>query len=170
MQTIHFIITGGTIDSYYEATKDTAVPLLNSCIPPFIKSLRLYEKIMFTEVCMKDSRQLTEEDMKEIAEAIEMSPYTKIIVTHGTYTMSDTARFLNARLKRKDQTIVFTGSMIPLIGFSPSDAPFNLGYAIAKVQELLSGTYVCMNGKVFSPDEVSKLLYDGTFRSLFGER
>ena len=67
MQTIHFIITGGTIDSYYEATKDTAVPLLNSCIPPFIKSLRLYEKIMFTEVCMKDSRQLTEEDMKEIA-------------------------------------------------------------------------------------------------------
>ena len=60
--------------------------------------------------------------------------------------------------------------MIPMVGFSPSDAPFNLGYAIAKVQELKAGIYVCMNGKAFNPEEVTKLLYKGKFVSLFGER
>ena len=167
--TIHFILTGGTIDSYYEATEDTALPLEQSCIPPFIKSLKLYEKTFFTEVCLKDSRKITEDDLKQMVEEIEMSPHKKIIITHGTYTMPDTARFLKAKLRRTDQTIVFTGSMVPLLGFTPSDAPFNLGYSIAKVQELPPGIYVCMNGKVFSPDEVSKLLYEGKFKSIFGE-
>lgn len=94
----------------------------------------------------------------------------KIIITHGTYTMPDTARYLKANLKRDDQTIVFTGSMIPLTGFSPSDAPFNLGYSIAKIQDLPAGIYVCMNGRVFSPNEVVKFLYGGRFVSVFGEK
>ncbi|MBI5733640.1 MAG: hypothetical protein HY973_01710 [Candidatus Kerfeldbacteria bacterium] len=59
--------------------------------------------------------------------------------------------------------------MIPLVGFSPSDAPFNLGYAVAKVLELPPGVYVCMNGKVFEPEEVMKVLYKGKFISMLGE-
>lgn len=167
--TIHFIITGGTIDSFYDGTKDTVIPNEKSVIPNFIKSLKLHEKIEFTEVCMKDSRDLTESDLKNIIKVIQESPHKKIVITHGTYTIPDTSRYLKANLKRRDQTIVFTGSLIPLTGFSPSDASFNLGYSIAKVQDLSPGIYVCMNGKVFEPDEVAKLIYEGRFISIFGE-
>jgi L-asparaginase len=83
--------------------------------------------------------------------------------------MPDTARFLKANLKRKDQTIILTGSMIPLLGFSPSDGPFSIGYAIAKVQDLEPGIYVCMNGRVFSSEEVMKVSKEGRFSSVFGE-
>ena len=126
-------MAGGTIDSYYEGTKDTAVPNKESVIPDFIKSLKLYEKTVFTEICMKDSRDMTKNDLKKILNTIKKSTHKKIIITNGTYTIPDTARYLKVNLKRNDQTIVFTGSLIPLVGFSPSDAPFNLGYSIAKV-------------------------------------
>lgn len=167
--TIHFIITGGTIDSFYNGVKDTVTPLPHSSLPAFIKSLKLYEDIIFTEICMKDSRALTKNDMLKVARTIQKSPHKKIIITHGTYTMPDTAKIVKANLKRNDQTIIFTGSMIPLMGFAPSDAPFNLGYSIARVQELTSGIYVAMNGRIFSPEEVAKLLYEGRFISVFGD-
>ena len=129
--------------------------------------LRLSEKAVFTQVCIKDSRELTKHDVVNMLKTIEASPHRKIIVTHGTYTMPDTARFLKRHLKRHDQTIVLTGSMIPLEGFSPSDGGFNLGYAVAQMQILPAGIYVCMNGSVFEPDEVQKLLNEGRFVSLF---
>jgi L-asparaginase len=165
--TIHFILTGGTIDSYYDGTKDTAVPLERSSIPRYLKSILPYVETEFTEVCMKDSRELTEENRKEILEAVKASPHTHIVITHGTYTMPDTARFLKANLQRDDQTIIFTGSMIPLTGFAPSDASFNLGFAVASFSSLKPGIYVAMNAKIFSPDEVIKLLADGRFASIF---
>ncbi len=166
---IHFIFTGGTIDSYYESTQDTVVPNEHSVIPEFIKNLKLYDEITFTEVCMKDSRQLTEADRKEVARTIEESPFKKIIITHGTYTMPDTARYLKANLKRADQTIIITGSMTPIKGFAPSDATFNLGYALAQVQALKPGVYVCMNGRIFIPEEVIKILQEGRFTSIFNK-
>ena len=168
--TIHFIITGGTIDSYYDGVKDTVTPLPHSCLPSYIRSLKLYENVVFTEICMKDSRALTKKEMFGVARAVQKSPHKKIIISHGTYTMPDTAKLVKANLKKNDQTIIFTGSMIPLMGFAPSDAPFNLGYAIARVQELNSGIYVAMNGRLFTPDEVAKLLYEGRFFSVFGEK
>jgi L-asparaginase len=168
-ETIHFIITGGTIDSFYNGVKDTVEPALHSSIPEFIRSLKLHEDTVFTEVCMKDSRALNQQDMNKIASEIKKSPHKKFIITHGTYSMPDTAKFIKTNIDIKDKTIIFTGSMIPLMGFSPSDAPFNLGYSIAKVQELEPGIYVCMNGKIFSPEEVVKLLYEGKFVSVFGE-
>ncbi len=169
-KTIHLIMTGGTIDSYYDVTKDTVVPNENSVIPRFIESLKLYDASKFTIVCMKDSRDIVKDDLKKIKDIIEKSNHKKIIITHGTYTMPDTARYLKANLKRKDQTIIITGSMTPLLGFSPSDGPFSLGYAIAKAQDLENGIYVCMNGKVFPPEEVMKINKEGRFMSIFGEK
>lgn len=165
--TIHYVITGGTIDSVYDGSKDTAVPNEKSIIPRFIKSLKLYSKAEFTEVCMKDSRQLKREDVQKVLKTIEASKHKKILVTHGTYTMPDTARFLKAKLKRKDQVIVLTGSMIPIQGFSPSDGPFSLGYAVAQLEYLKPGVYVCFNGRVFSPEEVVKVIAEGRFTSIF---
>ncbi len=168
-ETVHFIITGGTIDSYYEGTKDTVVTNEHSVIPEFIKSVKLYNDSIFTEVCMKDSRELDEKDRKELLKTIEESPSNKIIITHGTYTMPDTARFLKANLKRNGQTIILTGSMIPIKGFSPSDGTFNLGYTLAQVQKLEPGIYVCMNGKTFDPEEVMKIISQGRFSSIYNQ-
>ncbi len=167
--TTHFIITGGTIDSYYNGVHDSVTPSETSVIPEFIASLKLYHDAQFTTVCMKDSRNLNQDDLNNILTTVEESPATKIIVTHGTYTMPDTAKYLKANLQRKDQVIIFTGSTIPIKGFSPSDGTFNLGYALAEADHLAPGIYVCMNGKVFNPDEVIKLLYEGRFMSVFNQ-
>ncbi len=169
MEKIEFIITGGTIDSYYDSIKDAITPLAESVLPSFIKSLKLEDKISYTQICMKDSRSLTPADIKKVLQSINKSKSKKIIVTHGTYTMPDTARFLVANLKRKDRTVILTGSMIPLTGFSPSDAPFNLGYSLASVKTLEPGVYVCMNGQIFSPQEVSKRISEGRFVSVFNK-
>ena len=166
---IHFILTGGTIDSHYDGTKDTVVPNEHSVIPEFINSLRLYTKNEFTEVCMKDSREITQNDRNEILKAVEESPCQKIIITHGTYTIPDTARFLKANLKRNDQVIILTGSLIPIKGFSPSDGTLNLGYAISQAEILEGGVYVCMNCKTFNPEEVLKIISEGSFASIFNK-
>lgn len=167
---IHFIITGGTIDSSWSGKQDTALPNEHSYLPEFFKNLDLYENVDYTEVCIKDSRNLTQNDVQNILDEIEKCNSTKIIITHGTYTMSDTARFLQANLNRKDQIIILTGSMTPLKGFEPSDASFNLGYAVSKVQELNTGIYICMNGRTFTPDEVAKNLSEGKFYSIFKKK
>lgn len=165
--TIHFLITGGTIDSYYDGSKDTVVTNKRSIIPKFIEGLKLYNPCEFTEICMKDSRELTEEDSHNVLKAVKESPHRRIIITHGTYTMPDTSRLLKANLKKSAKTVILTGSMTPLLGFSPSDAPFSIGYAVAKVQELPPGVYVCMHGRVFSPEEILKVLKEGRFSSIF---
>ena len=164
---IEVIITGGTIDSYYDGTKDTVVPSKKSSIPNFIKSLKIKESFFFHQVCMKDSRSLDKKDLRKILDIVNKTKSKRIIITHGTYTMPDTARFLSANLKNKNKVIILTGSMIPLIGFSPSDAPFNLGYSIASLNIIKPGVYVCMNGQVFSSNEVAKRLSEGKFVSVF---
>lgn len=165
--TLHFIMTGGTIDSYYDGTQDTAVPSEHSYIPKFIKILKLYEECEFTEVCMKDSRSITELDRKNIFDAVANSRSKRIIITHGTYTLPDTARYLSANLKDHHKVIIFVCSMIPLDGFIPTDAGFNLGFAVAKSQDLSEGIYVCMNGRIFIPEEIVKLLSEGRFGSIY---
>lgn len=166
---IEIIITGGTIDSYYESKLDTVVPLKESTLPNFIKSLKTEDIFSFNQVCMKDSRSLTSADLNNILKAIEKSKAKYILIAHGTYTMPDTARFLEVKLKRKDQVVILTGSMIPLTGFSPSDAPFNLGYSLASFKTLKSGIYVCMNGQIFNPKEVTKRISEGKFVSVFNK-
>ncbi len=164
---IHFLITGGTIDSHWDGKADTAVINEESVLPEYFKTLILYAHIEATTICLKDSRNLNQDDIQRLLVAIEESPHKKIVVSHGTYTMQDTAKFLKHNLTRKDQTIILTGSMIPLSGFNPSDAPFNLGYAIAKVEDLAPGIYIAMNGRSFDPDEVAKNLAEGKFYSVF---
>jgi L-asparaginase len=164
---IEIILTGGTIDSSWNGIKDTAVVNKHSIIPAYFKKLIVYPEIKFTEICMKDSREINQRDIQKILTSVEKSKAKHILITHGTYTMPDTAKFLEANLKRKDQTIVFTGSMVPLEGVYPTDAGFNLGYAISKSQELKPGIYICMNGDTFSPQEVVKNLGEGKFYSIF---
>ncbi|MFA7000142.1 MAG: asparaginase domain-containing protein [Candidatus Paceibacterota bacterium] len=164
---LHFIITGGTIDSHYDGSKDTVITNEHSVIPKFIQTLKLYEECEFTEVCMKDSREINESDRKKIIEIINNSESNRIIITHGTYTLPDTARYLNANIENHNKTIILIASMIPLAGFTETDAGFNLGYAVAKSQELKNGVHICMNGRIFTPEEVIKIISEGRFGSIY---
>ncbi|MES2225649.1 MAG: asparaginase domain-containing protein [Patescibacteria group bacterium] len=164
---LHFIMTGGTIDSSYNPVKETTVPSEHSYIPMFVPFLQLYEEVEFTEVFMKDSRDITDSDRSKVLEAIEKSSSKRIIITHGSYTVAETARYVQEYLQSKDRTIIFVCSLIPIEGFAPTDAGFNLGYAVGKSQNLGEGVYVCMNGRVFSPDEVVKILETGRFASTY---
>jgi len=166
---VHLIITGGTIDSFYDGASDTVIPRKQSILPQYFRGLRLSTKVRFSTVCMKDSRRLTTRDVSDVLRLIERSPEKKIIVTHGTYTLPDTARYLHRHLHRRDCTVVLTGSMTPLDSFALSDAGFNLGYAFSQVLVLPSGVHVCMNGRAFDPDDVIKILYEGRFSSIMGE-
>lgn len=165
---INVIMTGGTIDSFYDPIKITAVVSKQSFIPQYFEKLqnilKPYPEIKFTEVFMKDSRDITEKDRDQILKAVEESEAKNIIITHGTYTMPETARFLKEKLKG-DKVVVLVGSMIPLKDFDFSDAPFNLGFAVAQVQTLSAGVYVCMNARVFSAEEVLKDIPGGRFYS-----
>jgi L-asparaginase len=166
---IHFILTGGTIDSKTKNQKRDKL-LENSQIPAYLKKLEPKRQFNFTTACWKDSRDITEEDRNNILRAVEESPSTKIIVTHGTYTMPTTARFLKNHLQRKDQTVVLTGSLTPLTGFDNSDAPTNLNHAIKQVISLPRGVYVCISGQIFSPEEVAKDEATGRFYSIFKDK
>ena len=99
---IHFIITGGTIDSYYETTKDTVVPNKLSCIPDYIKSLKLHVKTSFKVICMKDSRDISKKDRQIVVKEILNSKSKNFIITHGTYTMGETAKFIVLQLQKNN--------------------------------------------------------------------
>ena len=96
-QKIHVIITGGTIDSEWDAAADTAVTRQGSIIPTYFSKLKLDIDFTYNTVFMKDSRKITPEDVKTISEAVENSPSEKVLITHGTYTMPDTARYIQAQ-------------------------------------------------------------------------
>lgn len=164
MEKIHFISTGGTIDSYYDGIKDTVVPNTESIIPSFIKRIKMPAEPMFTTICMKDSRSIIDDDRAQILKTIEESPAEHFIITHGTYTMPITARYLEQNL-RKNSTVILTGSFIPLPDVVKSDGAFNLGYAVAQLQHLAKGTYICMNAQVLKPAEAEKLVEEGRFIS-----
>jgi L-asparaginase len=166
MDTIHFLLTGGTIDSYFDTKADANKPFTDSVIPRYLNRIDIPQDTFYTKICMKDSRELGQKDFENLLNEINLSPYKKLIVTHGTFTMPDTARLIKENTNRQDQVVIFTGSMIPLEDFVFSDAGFNLGFSIAKLDQLEPGIYVCMNGRIFYPEEILKLLHEGRFESI----
>ncbi|MDX5321436.1 MAG: asparaginase, partial [Bacteroidota bacterium] len=112
---------------------------------------------------MIDSLEITDVDRNIIVESCTRSSEDKIIITHGTDTMCETASQLaKANLNK---TIVLTGAMIP-IRFGSSDGLFNLGSALAYVQTLPPGVYIAMNGRYFNWDNVRKNRQTGYFEEL----
>ena len=102
---------------------------------------------------MIDSLQMTAADRETILERCLAAQERRIVVTHGTDTMEQTAAVLGPRVEGK--TIVLTGAMVPYT-FGSSDGMFNLGTALAFVQTLPAGVYVAMNGQYFRWDSVKK--------------
>lgn len=156
---IRIFITGGTFDKEYNELngqlyfKDTHMSDLlemgRSKLPVEIRTLM-----------MIDSLEMTDEDRELIAHQCNQCDENMIVITHGTDTMSHTAKVLAEKVKNK--TIVLTGAMIP-IKFGSSDGLFNLGSALAFVQTLPAGVYVAMNGRCFTWDNVRKNRQTGMF-------
>jgi len=164
---IAFIITGGTIDSRFDEITESIQVNPQSNIKSYIDSLSLHIDTSFHDICLKDSRALNQYDVLNILRTIQQSTAECFIVTHGTYTMPDTARFLAQHADSfSDKTVVLTGSMKPLRGFNETDAPFNLGFAMACALQSAPGVYLAMNGKLFQPENVFKNIQKARFETL----
>lgn len=148
-----FVITGGTIDSYYNTDICTAVPYDNTIIPKYLTEAVAMDtsNVKFHQVCMKDSRDITDEIRDQVIAFIENSEDTEFVITHGTYTLFETARYLETNLKRKDVKITVTGALIPLMGFAPTDGGFNIAGAMVNSKLNQPGVYVFIKGVVSKP-------------------
>ena len=159
---IRFLITGGTFDKEYNEINGELY-FKETHLPEILKRGRCRVDVSITTLMMIDSLEMTNNHRQLIADHCLDAVEEKIIITHGTDTMSDTARFLAPLIQHK--TIVLTGAMIPY-KFGSSDGLFNLGSALAFVQSLPKGVYVAMNGKFFKWDNVRKNRQTGQFEEL----
>lgn len=160
---IHIITTGGTIDKvYFDARSAFAVG--DPQISEIFNTASVTFEWTLETVLRKDSLDMTDEDRLLIYNAIRASDAERIIVTHGTDTMALTAQLVENQ-GTGDKTVVFVGSLSPA-RLKGSDAEFNIGFAAAAVQILTPGTYVAMNGRVFSAAAVTKNLESNRFEGI----
>jgi len=159
---IRIFVTGGTFDKEYnELTGELFFK--ETHLPEMLKRSRSNLDVTVRTLMMIDSLHMTSEDRELIVHQCRNAAENNIIITHGTDTMADTARIIAEKIK--DKTIVLTGAMIPY-KFGSSDGFFNLGSALAFVQALPPGVYVCMNGKAFPADNVRKNRQTGQFEPI----
>lgn len=159
---IRIFVTGGTFDKEYNELTGQLF-FQDTHLPEMLKLGRSRVSVDIRTLMMIDSLEMTDMDRDLIARHCEEADEDQIIITHGTDTMSDTARVLAERVK--DKTIVLTGAMIPY-KFGSSDGLFNLGSALAFVQTLPKGVYVAMNGKYFQGTNVRKNKQSGEFETI----
>jgi L-asparaginase len=148
---IQIYTTGGTIDKvYFDKLSEFQVgePQINE----ILEEAKVGFHYAVESILQKDSLDMTEIDRQLILEKVLASPHQHIIITHGTDTMIETARWLQ---QVQGRTLVLTGSLSPA-RFRNTDAVFNIGCAVAAVQTLPEGVYLTMNGRVFRPDRVRK--------------
>jgi len=155
---IVIVTTGGTFDkAYFDALSSYQVG--ETVVARLLAIARVAHPYRLIELLRKDSLELTDADRQLLRETIGNTPGSRIVVIHGTDTMTDSAQAL-AGLGQK--TIVLTGALAPA-RFSESDATFNLGMAFAAAQTLPAGVYITMNGRVFRGDEVRKDRHQARF-------
>lgn len=160
---INIFITGGTIDSQYNELNGKLIYTRtspSSHLDGMLKVARCTAEIETEILMLKDSLEMTDSDRTKILQKCEERKGDKIIITHGTDTMVETAKVLGENVKNK--TIVLLGAMIPY-SFGNSDSLFNLGCAISAVQLLPKGVYITMNGKIFPFNNVRKNRTLGVF-------
>jgi L-asparaginase len=148
---IHVLTTGGTIDKvYFDAKSEFEVgpPM----IAELLKEAHVTAEVTIEPVLAKDSLELSDADRRLIRERVAGCHTDRILITHGTDTMAETAKTL---LGLAGKTIVLTGSMQPA-RFRNTDAVFNVGFALGVVQVLPPGVYLAINGRVFDAAHVRK--------------
>ena len=162
---IRVLVTGGTFDKEYNELTG-ALFFRDTHLPEMLRLGRCHVDVSITTIMMVDSLDMTNEDRARIVDECRQAPETKLLVTHGTDTMVDTAHALAAAFPAATgKTIILTGAMIPY-AFGSSDGLFNLGSALSFVQVLPPGVYIAMNGRCFGGDQVRKNRETGIFESI----
>lgn len=162
---VRILITGGTFDKHYDALQGE-LTFQDTHLPKILENVRCTLPVELEINQLVDSLEMVMENRIRILESCRQAREQHILVTHGTDTMTETARVLGSAGLEK--TVVLTGAMIPytVVG---SDALFNLGFALSAVQLLDPGVYIAMNGRIFTWDNVRKNRERGEFEAKSGE-
>lgn len=157
---LYILTTGGTIEGIDAGTQNKDSDNATISIRNFLEAADVSFEYTVEEVFRMDSRLITNSERELLTNKIEATDSNRILITHGTFTMEDTAKYIgNLKLNK---TIVLTGSFV--LGTSAkTDAPFNLGYAISSIQFLKPDVYIAMNGEVFHWNDVTKNLETNKF-------
>jgi L-asparaginase len=158
---IRLFATGGTFDKEYDEINGRLY-FKDSHIPEMLRLGRSRVEVFVQTLMMIDSLDMTDADRALIVESCRQAPESRIVITHGTDTMTDTAAALAPAVT--DKTIVLTGAMVPY-AFGSSDGLFNLGSALSFVQVLPEGVYVAMNGRCFPWNRARKNRQTGIFEA-----
>lgn len=161
---IRVLVTGGTFDKEYHELSGTLF-FKDTHVPEMLALGRCGLDLEVSRLMLIDSVDMTDTDRARILASCTEAGDERIVITHGTDTMEDTARFLGERVR--DQTVVLTGAMVPYT-FGSSDGLFNLGAALAFAQALPHGVYVAMNGRAFDWHNVRKNRTTGRFEEHAG--
>jgi L-asparaginase len=162
---IRVLVTGGTFDKEYNELSG-ALFFKDTHVREMLRLGRCQLDLEVRLLMMIDSTEMTDADRALILKSCTDFSDERVVITHGTDTMAETARFLGERVK--DQTIVLTGAMVPYT-FGSSDGLFNLGSALAFAQSLPHGVYVAMNGRTFEWQNVRKNRATGRFEEATGK-
>ena len=159
---IRIFVTGGTFDKTYDEIRGV-LSFEDTHLSEMLRLGRSQVDVTVRTLMMVDSLEMTDADRQLIVRNCVQSSEERIVITHGTDTMVETARALAAGVPHK--TIVITGAMIPY-AFGSSDGLFNLGSALSFAQVLPPGVYIAMNGQHFAWDKVRKNRETGVFEPL----
>lgn len=163
---IRIFITGGTFDKEYNELTGQLF-FRDTHLPEMLSRSRHTLDVAVQTLMMVDSLLMTDKDRAGIAAECRKAKEDRIVITHGTDTMAETAMALDGQVPGK--TIVLTGAMIPYT-FGSSDGFFNLGCSLAFVQALPAGVYVVMNGRYFQAGRVRKDTSTGKFEQIDDHR
>jgi L-asparaginase len=157
---ITFITTGGTIDKDYpQKAKGYAFEITDPAIVRILKRINPNFSYNVIYLLKKDSLDITDEDREMILEACSSTDANKIILTHGTDAMVETAKKLQGL---QGKTIILVGASRPE-RFSDSDAAFNAGTAIGAIDILENGVYIAMSGRIYPWDKCKRDPESGKF-------
>lgn len=152
------VISGGTIDACaYRQTPENITPLETSIIPDAVRMLGFAEECVFYSWLRKDSKDITETDLRDLANIIDHQGYKHVVITHGTDRMVQNAALMLKQdvIAGSDKVIVFTGAMVPLAneieGYEKSDGYGNLRYSLTQVKTAKPGVYIGFQDKLFDP-------------------
>ncbi len=162
---VRVLVTGGTFDKEYNELAG-ALAFKNTHVPEMLRLGRSRVEVAISTLMMIDSLDMTAADRARIVDECRKTAEARILITHGTDTMVETATALAAACPGESgKTIVLTGAMVPY-AFGSSDGLFNLGSALSFVQVLQPGVYVAMNGRCFEWNRVRKNRETGTFEAI----
>jgi L-asparaginase len=159
---VQILITGGTFDKEYNEINGQLF-FQDTHLKQMLEQGRSHLSVNIRSLMLIDSLEMSDEDRGIILTHCQKSSVDRIVITHGTDTMVETAKYLADRIANK--TIILTGAMIPIV-FGSSDGLFNMGAALAFAQTLDQGVYIAMNGRYFHHDDVRKNKTKGLFETL----